>query len=259
MKRQNLVKITRISKSEYYDLMSELKSDLDKDLTEPQISPEKLTKKLAENLITSAETPIPDCLTCGICCYYALCVSVTNDDQTPPENYWEIMLEDAASEIVVNKYLKRTSLNCNYLSGKIRETVGCRIYDARPQTCRDFEAGSDRCHAYRRMYDLEPPLTETELIKAKENLHESNFDEKITFAMITEKEVTGKTFLTAEGFSIVRETSLLQITAFLGNDETPHIIHTFNPNEESWLEDDFLGLTKLQTKEFIERRVGTKN
>lgn len=251
MSEQNLIQITRMSKSVYYETIGKLKSQLEKDLIAPQIAPETLTKIVSENLITLANTPIPDCLTCGVCCVYALSVPVGSDDPTPPENYWEIMLEDSASEIVINKNLKRTETNCDYLGGKIRENVACQIYEVRPQTCRVFEAGSDRCHAYRRMFDLESPLNNFELAEAGRKLSKNTFSEKITFVMITEKEVTQRTVITAEGCLSENKTSLLQITAFFGNDETPHIIHNFNPDDETWLEDDFLALTLEQAKELI--------
>lgn len=252
MSERNLVQITRMSKSDYYETIAELKTRLEKDLIVPQIPPEKLTKKVAENLITAKETSIPDCLTCGICCVYALSVPVSNSDPTPPEYYWEITLEDSASEIVVNKMLKRTGTKCDYLGGEIAKNVACQIYEARPDPCRAFEAGSDRCHAYRRLFDLEPLLTDAELTNANEKLQVNPFDEKITFVMITEKEVTEKTVISADGFSCESKTSLLQITAFVGDDETPHIIHHFNPEEETWLEDDFLAHTLSQARDLIE-------
>lgn len=253
MNRKKLTQLTRISKSDYFETIANLKSKLEKDLVAPQIPPERFTKKVAENVLTSKVTPIPDCLTCGVCCVYALSVSVSNSDPTPPENYWEIMLEDSASEIVVNKMLKRTDTKCDYLGGKIAKNVACQIYEVRPDPCRAFEAGSDRCHAYRRLFALEPPLNDDELLFANEKLRENPFDEKITFVMITEKEVTTKTVITSESFSSERKTSLLQITAFLGDDQTPHIIHNFNPEEETWLEDDFLAFTLSQAKDLIEQ------
>jgi len=251
MSERNLIQLTRISRSDYYESISKIKKRLEKDLIAPQIAPEKFTKKLSENVITPEQTPIPDCLTCGACCVYSMIVPVSNSDPTPPENYWEIILEDSASEIVVNKMLKRTDAICDYLGGKFGESVACRIYEARPNPCRAFEAGSDRCHAYRRLFNIEPPLTEEELRQANEKLQTNPFDEKITFVIITEKEVTERIVQSPEGFYSERKTSLLQITAFLGDDETPHIIHTFHPDEEIRLEDDFLALTLKEAEELI--------
>lgn len=251
MGEQNLIQLTRISRNDYYESISKIKKRLEKDLIAPQISPEKFTKKLAENIITPENAPIPDCMTCGACCVYSMIVPVSNSDPTPPENYWEIILEDSASEIVVNKMLKRTDAICDYLGGKFAENVACRIYEVRPTPCRAFEAGSDRCHAYRRLFNIEPPLTDEELKLANEKLQVNPFDEKITFVIITEKEVTERIVQTAEGFYSERKTSLLQITAFLGDDETPHIIHNFDPDEEIWLEDDFLALTLNEAEELI--------
>ncbi len=71
--------------------------------------------------------------------------------------------------------------------------------------------------------------------------------------MITEKEVTHRTSVTAEGSSTVSETSLVQITCYLGDDgETPYIIHKYDPAEENWLEDDFLGSTLDEAQKVIE-------
>ncbi len=138
MSKKKLVRLTRIKKSDYYDLIAEIKAEMDKSLIAPQIPPERLSKIVSHSIFTSADDPIPDCLTCGVCCAFALCVSVKNDDPTPPENYWELTMDDSASEIVVNKSLKRTTSKCNFLGGKLRENVACQIYEVRPQACRAF-------------------------------------------------------------------------------------------------------------------------
>src|SRR4030095_9187714 len=56
--------------------------------------------------------------------------------------------------------------HCINLGGTVGQEVACRIYPDRPHVCRDFEPGSDRCHACRRMAGIEPPLTDTQAVDA---------------------------------------------------------------------------------------------
>lgn len=40
------------------------------------------------------------------------------------------------------------------------ERRACRNYDWRPSVCRDFAAGSEECHGWRRLYQIEVPHAE---------------------------------------------------------------------------------------------------
>jgi Fe-S-cluster containining protein len=48
------------------------------------------------------------------------------------------------------------SERCSALLGKLGRRVRCAIYDVRPRGCRLVEAGSARCHQYRRERGIEP-------------------------------------------------------------------------------------------------------
>lgn len=250
---QNLVQITRLARSDYYDSIYEIKQRMIENLIPPQLPPEYFSKKISESFLAPPGEPIPDCLTCGVCCAYALCVSVKIDDPTLPENYWEITM-DGDEEIVVNRYLRRTAQSCDWLGGELGKQVACRIYETRPIACRAFEAGSDRCHAYRRMFGYEPPLTAEEIAKAEALLNSNALVNKITHAMITKKGVGFEVAFGSDGSMSQNTFTLLQITAYLGDDETPHEIHEYNPAEENWLEGDFLGYTLVEAEELIASR-----
>jgi Predicted Fe-S-cluster oxidoreductase len=248
---KNLVQITRLPRSVYYDSISKIKERMLPGLIEPQIPPERFSKKISESFLAPPGTQVPDCLTCGVCCAFALCVSVRLDDPTSAENYWEITLDDN-EEIVIDRFLKRTDAKCDLLEGELGKSVACSIYETRPSACRAFEAGSDRCHAYRRMFGYEPPLTPEEIEKTETELNPQTHQEIITYVLITEKEVHYRTFLTRDGDSSETKSYILQISVFLGDDETPHIIHQYDPAEENWLEGDFLGHTLEEAKKLVE-------
>ncbi|MCS6805306.1 MAG: YkgJ family cysteine cluster protein [Acidobacteriota bacterium] len=120
-------------------------------------------ESLAESWLTSSESQVPDCLTCGACCAYLHQVPVLISDPTPRRLTWQVW--DANDRAGAKSYWLRRDPHdgqCIALDGQVGERVRCTIYPLRPQSCRAFEAGSDRCHAVRRMYGLEPPLSETE-------------------------------------------------------------------------------------------------
>lgn len=253
---QNLTQIQRLSKTAYYDHIRELNERKKILFSEPDLSLEKLSKRFAERIVTTASMPVPDCLTCGLCCAYALCVPVRRDDLTAPEKYWELTMDQSASKIVINRFLKRDDITCDFLGGKLGETVGCQIYESRPQACHDFEAGSDRCHAYRRMYGLESPLTEEEIRIAGERLETNPLERKTDYVLIHEDEIIEKAFFDEGKISSRTETHLLKIYGFFG-DETPVELHAYNPAEESWFENDFLALSFDETQELIASRKGS--
>lgn len=120
-------------------------------------------ESLAESWLTPRESALPDCLTCGACCAYLHQVPVLVSDPTPRRLTWQVWdAEDRTGPM--SRWLRRDPRDgrCIALDGRVGECVRCTIYPLRPQSCRAFEAGSDRCHAIRRMYGLEPPLSETE-------------------------------------------------------------------------------------------------
>ena len=101
-----------------------------------------------------------DCLACGACCQQrpgTILVSEhdlvrwkrtqRNDilEQLEPGHFGQMAFMLAPSGVCVHH-------------GTADEPHACRIYDARSDTCRDFEAGSWQCLEFRRDRGIDPPL-----------------------------------------------------------------------------------------------------
>jgi Fe-S-cluster containining protein len=133
---------------------------------------------LEDSIFITDQTKPPDCLTCGACCAYFHQILISTEDSTPRALAWEVADADGQ----VTHWLKREAgeARCVALSGTIGGQVDCLIYELRPTACRAFEAGSDRCHALRSMYGLEPRLSANEsdhhFQLLKENHCEDTFD-----------------------------------------------------------------------------------
>ena len=102
-----------------------------------------------------------DCITCGACCIYFAkspdCFPIYPGD--PNE---EMLLENEwahksfhGDTFMLRKDGERLS-RCIALSGKRGEQLLCEVYENRPQTCRDFEAGGNLCREARKaVYGIE--------------------------------------------------------------------------------------------------------
>lgn len=94
----------------------------------------------------------PDCLTCGACCH--------GDEGWVPVDGRDEGYVQASPELARNVvYLKHGSLvrrSLRMVKGRCfaldvtAERSACRIYEGRPNTCRDLAAGSNECLEYRR-------------------------------------------------------------------------------------------------------------
>jgi Fe-S-cluster containining protein len=118
---------------------------------------------LAESFFVADQTGVPDCLKCGACCAYFHQVAVLDSDPTPRRLTWMVWeAEDIAGPKM--RWLRREPRegHCLAFAGSVGQQANCAIYELRPNSCRAFESGSDRCRAMRRVYGLEPPLSETE-------------------------------------------------------------------------------------------------
>jgi Fe-S-cluster containining protein len=119
-----------------------------------------------EGLVSAAAAGLPDCLTCGACCAYFHQIAVLDRDPTPRRLAWTVWdAEDIAGPKV--HWLKREpgEGRCIAFAGSVGQRAACTIYEVRPYSCRAFAAGSDRCRAVRRVYGLDPPLSELERIE----------------------------------------------------------------------------------------------
>ena len=241
------VQITRqrsVPETEFYPLINRMYETIWGQLMPPQIPTDHLSSKLADRVVTPPETPVPDCLTCGACCQSLLCVGVRPSDKVDSELYWDITAEAESGEMVVDRYLMRNgeTLACIALSGTIGERVGCTIYETRPAMCHHFDAGSDRCHAIRRAFGIEPFLGLGEMSSAMERLYsaEGNQDDeaRIKAAQITENADTGR-----------------RVIKVLMKDNNLITIHEYDPAEETWLQFEFDGLKLSEAESLIYSRV----
>lgn len=245
MDKTQFVQITRqdrIAEDEFYPMIIAMYEQIWQELLPPQIIPKGLTVKRANNVITPPDAPVPDCLTCGVCCGAMLCVGVRPPEELPVEDYWDITIEGRNGEIVVDRYLRRDpeTLACAFLHIAPGEPRGCKIYERRPQMCRDFDAGSDKCHALRRAYGIEPFLGLDEMSEALEKIDNQP-----------------KRFVPSETIREVKfvenETGALAITAYL-NDGATKVIHVFSPEKEVWRQFEFDALTLAEAANLIDSR-----
>jgi uncharacterized protein len=136
-------------------------------------------ESLEESVFVAAQPSTPDCLTCGACCAYFHQILISLEDSTPRSLAWEVLDSDEQ----VTHWLRRQPGNghCLAFDGRVSASARCTIYELRPTACRAFEAGSDRCHALRRMYGLEPPLADSEYHQHRQNLKAHHLEEKLDF------------------------------------------------------------------------------
>lgn len=229
----------KFTESEFWQMIDALTPDKWRNLLPPQLPIEDLPTKRTKNFVTPADAPIPDCLTCGACCTFLFAVSVIPTDDVPPEKIWNVT--DESGEVVVDCYLKRDAetLFCTALKTTADGKMPCGIYEQRPQTCRNFEAGSDKCHALRRIYGFEPFLTVQEMFDARQ--------------ILKAKESAAVSPKTIRDVKIVRQSATgdCEIVAEMQNGAS-QTIHTFDPNRESWRQFQFCGLTLPDAQRLIE-------
>jgi Fe-S-cluster containining protein len=248
MKKSELVQITRrdkITEDEFQPFVNAMYEQVWGNLFPPQILTHNLSNTVENNVITSEDTPIPDCMTCGACCASFVCVDVAPGNPISSKDCWEITREGETGEYTVDRYIKRKEkdFSCTALEGTIGENVSCNVYEDRPRMCRKFEAGSDRCHAVRRAYGLEPFLSLMEMFEAKKKLEKAE-DEKVV-----NKERVDNVRIVEDG-----ETENLQIYVLL-KDGSEHLIHTFDRDVENWFKSEFDGLTLLKAKDLVAAKI----
>ena len=240
------VQITRrnsIPEKDFYPVINRMYEHIWTRLLPPQLITEGLSNTVKNNVVTPSDAPIPDCLTCGACCQSLLCVGVRPSDNVDRELRWDITVETDEGEIVVDRYLKRDpeTLACAALGGTIGESVACTIYETRPKMCHHFDAGSDRCHAIRRAFGIEPFLSLNEMSEAMEKVdqHRSISDPAniIQNAQIRHGSETGEYVITA-----------LMKTGELNE------IHRYDPNRETYMQFEFDGLMLEEAISLIHSR-----
>lgn len=245
-KPKQLVQIERrnkLSRAEFNEVMTNLESRIFEKLKNEPIPLKKLSGRRSESFLTPADATIPDCQTCGVCCFALPWVDVKLADETPQENYWDITIEAQNGERVISRQLRRNAEtgNCLALKGEAGSSVECAIYEARPDDCRKFEAGSDKCHALRRAYGIEPALTDMETASFMMQIFlrdDPEADERAVYhTQIEETETAG----------------VFEIEVFF-KDQSAQILHRFNADEENWLESEFSAVSLAEAKNLIASR-----
>lgn len=254
---ESLVRITRIEREAFYQNLIEQSERKQARVQEPQLPLLKLSKYLAERSVTAPAVEVPECVTCGVCCAYPLFVPVSLKDSERLNEMVELTLADGKTEIAVDRILPRDpgTGHCANLAGTLGEQIGCTIYSDRPKVCHDFEAGSDRCHEYRRIYGLEPRLSQMEIISALCRIESIEKKQRIVDARVVHAEtISHFSFSVHELAAAASESVQLKIVVFLEDDEAPHEIHRFDPAREIWFESDFLSLNLAEAKELVASR-----
>ncbi len=240
------VQITRqrsVPETDFYPVIHRMYETIWQQLMPQQIPTDHLSSKLSKRVVTPPDTPVPDCLTCGACCQSLLCVGVRPSDTVDSELYWDITVEGEDGEIIVDRYLRRNgeTLACAALSGRIGERVGCTIYETRPAMCHHFDAGSDRCHAIRRAFGIEPFLSLDEMSEAMARLDSQKSTDDVS-QVIRNAQIRDNT-----------DTGLRMISALM-KDGTLISIHNYDPAEETWLQFEFDGLRLSEAESLIRSR-----
>lgn len=239
------VQIERRSKyteGEFWEMAVALDARKWENLLPPQLAFEDLPTKREKNFVTSVDAPVPDCLSCGVCCKFLFIIGVNPNDGVPPEEVWNVTDESGA--VIIDSFLRRDAetLFCTALEPTPDGEMPCGIYEKRPPTCRKFEAGSDKCHALRRIYGFEPFLTLQEMSAALQIL-KTKESEQISPQTIRDAKIVrienGECEIVAEMQNGVKQT-----------------IHKFDPNRESWRQVQFTGANLDDARRLIESRSG---
>ncbi len=247
---RGLVQITRMShvrEEEFYPIIERTYEEIWGRLMPPQFPTERLSSKLANRVVTPPETPVPDCVTCGACCQSLLCVGVRPSDTVDEDLTWSIVAGDSETgEAVVDRYMRRDeeTMACTALQGVIGEKVGCSIYETRPRMCHDFDAGSDRCHAIRRAFGIEPFLSLDEMQAAQERLA----DKERRDAEAERETVIRNTRIRPDP-----ESGHYRIDALL-SDESLVPLHEYDPERETWMQFELEGFTISEAAAVINAR-----
>ena len=250
------VQITRYPRSEYSDLISEMNFAHRSRLIKEQVPlADASAYRNASVTARSREEP-PECLTCGVCCSLPLMVVVPRGDEEKLNDYWDIKVDEVVVDRVIGRDLETGW--CINLAGKLGESISCRIYEDRPNICRVFEAGSDRCLEYRRMYGIDPQLSEYELERDLAHFKPSRAS-FITDAAINVESQRVSIGLNGSGEMAAITTKTMLITVGLDkNKDVPIDLYRYDASSEEWHESEFIGLSLEEARKMIAARAPEK-
>src|SRR5687767_9628266 len=91
----------KIRDVDFYPTADEMYERIWQRLLPPQLITDGLSCEVKNNVVTSPDAPIPDCMTCGACCAIMPCVGVRPTETVEPDLCWDIVKETDSGEIVV--------------------------------------------------------------------------------------------------------------------------------------------------------------
>jgi hypothetical protein len=118
--------------------------------------------------------------------------------------------------------------------------------------CRDFDAGSDRCHEYRRMYGLERQLSKDEVEAAAGRLEERAASATIKYVSIVADSTVSQLTRSGEGVEYY-ESTILKIVAFIDQDSS-YDLHRYDAKKEVWFESELVGYSLDEARGIIRSR-----
>jgi len=130
---------------------------------------------------------------------------------------------------------------CTHFDGMPGQNSSCNIYENRPTSCRIFEAGSDRCLEFRRMYGIDAQLSDKELASDLSKIRKS------PIGFITDATINFDPGKAAE------RNAMMSVTVEIDS-MGQHEIYRYEPSKEEWHESEFLGLTIAEAHQMIARK-----
>ena len=258
----NLVQITRMTRSEFVAEAKPSGRQKWSALFPPQLEVRRLSKRIAESVTVEPGTTVPDCLTCGVCCAHYWKVPMSRDESERLGAYIEIT-DDSETDVVVDRLVPRNfELGaCSFLTGELGQEIACSGYERRPQCCHDFEAGSDRCREVRRIYGLEPQLSEAEVSRFAFVGDQVQSTVIIRAACLVDRvSISIETSSESDGAVVSKKTVMMKILVSLNEDlnlENWIEIHSYESDREFWLQSEFIGMTIEDAKKMILREERT--
>lgn len=85
----------------------------------------------------------PDCRSCGACCEFYDTIEVHGDD----ENLEWLTANGYLETYALGRRMRadEATRTCIAFEGEVGVTARCLIYEHRPEACRQFEPGEERC------------------------------------------------------------------------------------------------------------------
>jgi Fe-S-cluster containining protein len=106
-----------------------------------------------------SSTPVPDCRTCGACCYgdeMWIHVMERDDARLGDDAVRRLTVLTRHGRGYVARSMKMEGGRCTAYRDRLPDGgCGCSIYETRPDICREFAAGTPDCHAARRRRGIE--------------------------------------------------------------------------------------------------------